>query len=94
MLSLQPTHHKRKLELEFYTEYFRHADCYGSLDRMFEAAETEALTHGIPVLDALHIAAANLSGCRWLFTSEGPTMPLLRTKLVPVVSIASPLRAT
>jgi hypothetical protein len=37
---LQPTHHKRKLEIEFYAEYFRNADCYGGLDRMFEVAET------------------------------------------------------
>lgn len=54
---------------------------------MFEIGEREATTHGISVIDALHIAAANLARCKLLITTEKPTKPMFRTKLVRVVSI-------
>lgn len=73
--------------MDFYAEYFRNADCYGDLNRMFEIGKPEAMKHGIPVIDVLHIAAANLSRCSVLFTTEGTTKPLFRTKLVRVASI-------
>jgi len=86
-VTLQAEHQKNKLELEFYSEYFRHANCYGDLNRMFEIGEKDAMRHGIPVMDALHVSAANLSKCKYLVTSERPTKPLFRTKLVKVLSI-------
>jgi hypothetical protein len=57
---------------------------------MFEIGEKDAMRHGIPVMDALHVSAANLSKCKVLVTSERPTKPLFRTKLVRVVSILTP----
>jgi hypothetical protein len=89
-LTLQPAHQRRKLELAFYDAYFKSADCFGDLNRIFEIGAPEAVKHGIPVLDVLHIAAASLSKCKTLFTTEGPTKPLFRTNLVRVVSILSP----
>jgi hypothetical protein len=88
---LQATHQKRKLEIEFYREYFKNGDCFGDLNRIFEIGKPEALKHGIPVIDALHVAAANLSRCELLFTTESPTKPMFRTKLVKVASILNPV---
>jgi len=90
-LILQPAHEGRSLELEFFKEYFKVAGCYGDLNRMFEIGEPDAMKHGITVLDALHVAAAHLAKCELLVTSEGPTKPMFRTKLVKVASILTPI---
>jgi len=87
-VTLQPTHHKQTVELAFYEEYFRNANCYGDLNRVFEIGNKESLRHGISVVDALHVAAANLSRCVALFTTEKPTKPIFRTKLVTVVGVS------
>jgi predicted nucleic acid-binding protein len=55
---------------------------------MFEIGGKEAMKHGISVIDALHVAAANLARCKVLVTTEKPTKPIFRTNLVRVVSIA------
>jgi predicted nucleic acid-binding protein len=88
---LQAAHHGRKLELAFYAAYFKQANCFGDLNRIFEIGQPDALKHGIPVMDALHVAAANLARCKVLFTTESPTKPLFRTKLVQVASILTPI---
>ena len=86
---LHPTHHRDKLEMAFHGEYFKHGNCYGDLDRVFEIGAPEAMKHGIPVMDALHIAAANLARCEILLTTESLTKPIFRTKFfVAVVTIA------
>lgn len=90
-LLLQPTREGRSLELAFYNEYFRSAECYGDLNRIFEIGAPDAMRHGITVLDALHVSAANLSKCRLLITTEGPTKPIFRTKLVEIASILTPI---
>jgi hypothetical protein len=90
-LILQPTREKRQLELAFYAEYFKVANCYGDLNRTYEIGCPDALKHGIPVVDALHVAAANLAKCNYFLTTESPTKPLFRTKLIKVVSILNPL---
>ncbi|MEX2263090.1 MAG: hypothetical protein WD696_14135 [Bryobacteraceae bacterium] len=82
---LQASHEKSQLEIEFYNTYFASATCFGNLDRIFEIGEREARKHGIPVMDAMHIAAANLSRCEVLVTGEKPTKPMYRTRLVTVV---------
>src|SRR5579862_2366171 len=86
-VTLQATHHKQTQELRFYDEYFRHAEMYGDLDRTLEIAAPDAKRHGISVMDALHVAAANLSNCKALITTEKPTKPLFRTSLVKVISL-------
>jgi len=90
-LTLKPTHTRNNLELAFYAVYFKGASCFGALDRVFEIGSPDAMKHGIPVMDAMHVAAANLSRCEVLFTTEGPTKPLFRTKLVRVASILTPI---
>jgi predicted nucleic acid-binding protein len=86
---LKPTYHRRKAELAFYEEYFSHANCFGDLDRIFEVGGREAMRHGIAVVDALHVAAAHLSRCAALVTTEKPTRPIFRTSLVRVVGIST-----
>jgi len=86
-VTLQATHHKQVEELRFYNEYFRRAEMYGDLNRTLEIAEPDAKRHGIGVVDALHVAAANLSNCVALITTEKPTKPLFRTKLVKVLTL-------
>jgi hypothetical protein len=44
---------------------------------------------GIAVIDALHVAAAHLSRCAALVTTEKPTKPIFRTSLVRVVGIST-----
>jgi hypothetical protein len=85
---LHPTHHRDKLEMAFHSEYFKHATIYGELNRVFEIGEPEAMKHGIPVMDAMHIAAANLARCEILLTTETVNKPIFRTQLVRVITIA------
>lgn len=86
-MTLQAAHHKQTEELKFYDQYFRHAEMYGDLNRTLEIAAPDAKRHGIGVVDALHVAAANLSKCAALITTEKLTKPLFRTNLVRVVSL-------
>ncbi len=86
-VTLQAIHHKQADELKFYDEYFRQANCYGDLNRMYEIGAPDAKKHGISVVDALHVAAASLSRCAALITTEKVTKPLFRTKLVKVISL-------
>src|SRR5437764_4993789 len=78
-LMLQPSRNKRALEIEFLQEYFTHAQCYGDLNKIFEISSPDAMRHGIPVLDALHIGAATAAKFKVLFTTEARTKPLFRT---------------
>lgn len=81
---LQPTYNGRVLEIQFYQEYFRTAEQFGMLDRIFDLGQQECFKHGIKVMDAMHIAAARLAGCDALITLERSTSPMYRTQTVPV----------
>lgn len=67
---------------------FENASCYGNLNHMYEIGSPDAMKHGITVVDALHIACANLAKCEVLLTTETVNKPMFKTKLVEVVSIA------
>lgn len=86
-------HHKRSEELAFYAEYFKHAECYGDLNEIFRIGAPDAKRHGIPAVDALHIAAAHLAKCVAFVTTEKQTKPLFRTNLVRVISLPTPNRS-
>jgi hypothetical protein len=88
-VTIQATHHHQTLEMEFYREYFANATCYGDLNRLFEIAREEVSRHGIPILDAMHIACANLTRCEVLVTTEKRTKPIFRTQLTRVVTASS-----
>jgi len=93
-VTLQAAHHKQADEMSFYAEYFKHANCYGDLNRMLEIGAPQARKHGITVVDALHVAAANLCKCSFLVTTEKATRPMFRTSLVKVISIAAGSKAS
>ena len=84
---LLPKFHRRELEAEFHETYFKLATCFDDLNRLFKVGRDEAYRHGIAVLDAMHIAAAHLTGCDALVTLEKPTKPMFRTTLVQVTSL-------
>jgi len=54
----------------------------------YEIGAPDAKKHGISVMDALHIAAANLSNCPYFIRTENATKPMFRTKLVTVVGLS------
>jgi hypothetical protein len=81
---LLPRYHRRSLEIKFYEEYFKSAQCFGDLNRIFEIGQKEAFKHGIKVMDAMHVATAHLTHCAALVTLEKPTTPMYRTTLVTV----------
>jgi hypothetical protein len=56
---------------------------------MLEVGGPDAMKHGIPVVDALHVAGANLARCEVLLTTEAVTKPMFKTRLVEVVSITN-----
>lgn len=81
---LLPRYNQRPLEVKFYEEYFKSAQCFGDLNRIFEIGEKEAFKNGIKVLDAMHVATAHLTRCTALVTLERPTAPMYRSGLVKV----------
>lgn len=81
----------RDAETRFYTAFF------GSVVRwapgtpdLIGAALVHARKFGLNALDALHVAAALSLGCDELVTTEGPTKPIFRVDVIPVVSICAP----
>ena len=75
---------RRRLEKAFYDEYFSTAEWFGDLDRIEAAAQIEAAKSGLAAMDALHVAAAHLSGADELITTERPEKPIYRSSLVRV----------
>lgn len=75
-------------EIDFHEGYF---DVVGTwlrfdvehLDRAFE----EACASGLSAWDAVHVMIAAKAGCGEFVTTERPTAPIHRTKLVCMVSI-------
>jgi hypothetical protein len=52
---------------------------------MFELDWEEAMTHGVKVVDALHVGAARVANCRYLFTTESANKPMFRTSSIKVI---------
>ena len=77
--------HKKHLERAFYDEYFYAAEWFRDLDKMEAAARTEAAKSGLAAMDALHLAAARLSGADEFVTTERPGKPIYRSSLVKIV---------
>jgi predicted nucleic acid-binding protein len=57
------------------------------LDELVDRAEREAGRHGLNALDALHVAAAMMTGADELVTTEGLQKPMHRVTDVNVVTI-------
>ncbi len=77
--------HKKRLEMMFYDEYFRDAEWFRDLGKIEAAAQIEAAKAGLAAMDALHLAAARLSGADEFVTTERPGKPLYRSTLIKIV---------
>ena len=76
-----------KPELEFYNAFFTHpaVEYCRDWDRLEETADSVARQYGLSAMDALHVAAASLMGADELVTTERPSKPIYRNRLVDVV---------
>ncbi|MBI3679146.1 MAG: PIN domain-containing protein [Acidobacteria bacterium] len=79
--------HKKGLEKAFYDEYFNAAEWFRDLDKIEAAAQIEASKSGLAAMDALHLAAANLSRADEFVTTERPGKPIYRTSLIRIVHL-------
>jgi predicted nucleic acid-binding protein len=80
--------YKRTEEVEFYEMFFKTASRWiPTSQALLECAMEEACKSGLCALDALQIACAVFAGAEEFITSEKPSKPIHRTKLVKVVSI-------
>lgn len=74
--------------LPFYESFFSNVTIFSnSCDTYIQDALSEAETHGIGGMDALHILAAKNLNATEFITSERPTKPMFRTKVIKVISI-------
>lgn len=86
-------HHARHDEVAFYTDQFsRCVRASVEHGRLIAHAEAVAGRDGLSAMDALHIAAAELSHCTEFVTMEKPTGPFARVRMVKVVSLYEPSR--
>ncbi|MBI1789966.1 MAG: nucleic acid-binding protein [Acidobacteria bacterium] len=78
--------HKRVRE-GVYDEYFNAAEWFRDLDKIEAAAQVEAAKSGLAAMDALHLAAANLSQADEFITTERPGKPIYRTSRIRIVHL-------
>ena len=76
---------KRRLERLFYDRYFANAEWFREGGKIEAMAHTEAVKAGLGAMDALHLAAAYLSGADEFVTTEKPDKAIHRSSLVKVV---------
>lgn len=81
--------YKKRLERSFYDRYFTNAIWYREVDKIEVAAQAEAAKAGLGAMDALHLAAAHLSGADEFITTEKPNKAIHRSSLVKVVYLFS-----
>lgn len=84
----KPVYHKQVAEADFYRAFFAAVSMWAAttpilIQRAFHFAQT----FGLSAIDALHVAAADISGAQELITTERSNKPLLRVTVVRVVSI-------
>ncbi|NUN50186.1 MAG: PIN domain-containing protein [Candidatus Brocadiae bacterium] len=83
----------RNEEIAFYEDYFAGVSAWpADANEVVKAAMKEAQRNGLSALDALHVAAAWVTGAEELVTGEKPGRPIHRTSLIRVISLrtASP----
>jgi len=81
-------YYKNYEEIEFYEKFFALVSNWCVFtDELLQTAFEEAQQSGTEALDALHVVAAAHCGAEELATTEKPTKPIHRTRLVKVVSI-------
>jgi predicted nucleic acid-binding protein len=75
-------------EVKFYEAFFASVSLWLPFNvQCLQRALTEACNSGLSAMDAIHVVAAADSDCQEIVTSEKPTKPIHRTKLISVLSI-------
>jgi predicted nucleic acid-binding protein len=78
------------LEAAFYAAFFESVGIWVPVTELLtDLAYEEACTLGLSALDALHVAAAALSHCEEIVTTEKPFKPIHRFKAARVASLLS-----
>jgi predicted nucleic acid-binding protein len=77
--------YSKRLERSFYERYFRDATWYRDVAGIEAVAQAEAAKAGLGAMDALHLAAAHLSGADEFVTIEKPRKAIHRSRVVKVV---------
>jgi predicted nucleic acid-binding protein len=81
-------YHRNQAEIEFYESYFSNSAPGVEINNtLVEFALEHASTNGISGIDALHIVCAALAGAQEFITTEKPTKPIHRTRLITVISL-------
>ena len=80
--------HRNQPEVDFYETFF-HANirCIPTSDSLMRQAMEHGCNTGISGIDALHIACAVFAGAEEFITTEKPSKPIHRTRLIKVISI-------
>lgn len=88
-LEVQPKaiYHRKQAEAKFYREFFAsYVDHWAdNVDGLLREALIIASEVGLNAMDALHVAAAAALNCEELITTEKPSAPIYRNRLVRVV---------
>jgi predicted nucleic acid-binding protein len=68
-----------------YEKYFEAAHWYRDVEKIEALAQVEATKAGLSAMDALHLAAAQLSRADEFITTEEPRKSIYRSSLVRVI---------
>lgn len=85
----KPIHGNRQNEVNFYETFFdKVTDWAQPVDEVVNVGLQQAKLHGLSAVDALHVAAALITGADDLVTTEKVTKPMHRVTGIQVISIA------
>jgi len=85
-----PTFHGRETEIAFFNAFFDRVPHWpDSDDEVVERAFEEASAAGLAALDALHVAAARITGAEVLITTEKRSKAFHRVKSIKVETIST-----
>jgi predicted nucleic acid-binding protein len=77
----------RQADIEILETFFSNAAWIDDLPAILDQTRRILELEGLKLADALHVAAAALAGADEFVTTEGPSKPLRRTKLIRVVPL-------
>jgi predicted nucleic acid-binding protein len=87
-VSPKAIYHHRDPEAQFYAVFFESVAIWVPVAQpLIDLAYAQACQYGLSALDALHVAAAEISNCDEMITTEKPGRPIHRVAGLRVVSI-------
>jgi len=84
----QATYHNNDIEISFYEAFFDSVKIWADdLVAVSKLAHDEACRCGLSAIDALHVAAAVVCNADEFITTERPSSPIHRTRLIKVITL-------